>query len=265
MDKKLLVIAHRGASDFLPDNTILSFDRATVERADMIELDVRKTADGRLVLYHDWYMRYPCNANKGPGISRMVSHSRYKQLQRCCEESGFQLATLDEVLERYGGRIAINIELKAGGYEQEVIDLIHKYALNGSVVLSSFIPWVIKKLKDIDGSIKTGWIVGQEQIIKANYLVRALMVWLFGKLDADSAHLHYEMVTPEILERFHSRNTPVYAWTVNDLKIMKNLIDIGVDGIITNKPGKLHAVLNNTAVSELPISEFDLRAVAIKG
>ena len=265
MSKNVLVIAHRGASDLLPDNSIPSFDQALAEKADMIELDVRKTADGYLVLYHDWYMRYNCEAYSDLGVSRMVSHARYSQLQRCCEQNGFELVTLDEVLARYGGRIAINIELKAGGYEQEVVNLVHRYGLSSSIVFSSFIPWVIMKLKDIDGSIKSGWIIGQEQVLKVNRLARVMLGWFFKKMKADSAHLHYEIVTPEVIGRFHSQNMPVYAWTVNDSKIMSDLIEIGVDGIITNKPGRLNSILNGDNLDNVSDIEFFTRLAKVGG
>lgn len=263
MIRKMLVIGHRGASDLLQDNTILSFDRALIEKADMIELDVRKTADGQLVLFHDWYLSLRCNAYKGAGVSRMVSHASFDQIRECCTENGFQLATLEEVLSRYGNRIGINIELKAGGYEKEVLDLVYRYDIRDTVVLSSFAPWVVRKLKDLDNSVKTGWIVGQERILKANRGARIIMSWIFERLGADSAHLHYEIVTPEVLDRFHSRGIPVYAWTVNDIEDMKHLIEIGIDGIITNKPGALRSLLSEEAAvsDELSFAGSPVNAV----
>jgi glycerophosphoryl diester phosphodiesterase len=250
MKHDVLVIAHRGASDLLPDNTIESFDRALVEKADMLELDVRKTSDGQLVLYHDWYMKPVDNSYRNQGFSKPASHASYSQLYDCCLNDGFQLAILEDVLARYGGKISINIELKAGGYEKEVVDLVHKYDLAGSVVLSSFFPWVIMKLKDIDSEIKTGWIVGQEQVLSVNRLARTILGFIFKKVKAHSAHFHYEIITPEIIYKFHRWEVPIYAWTVNDIDIMKHLIELGVDGIITNKPGQLYSILNGKPASE---------------
>jgi glycerophosphoryl diester phosphodiesterase len=117
-------------------------------------------------------------------------------------------------------------------------------------VLSSFAPWVVKKIKDLDSGLKTGWIVGQERVLKANRLARWLMSWIFDELGADSAHLHYEILTPEVVARFQSRNIPVYAWTVNNIDRMKYLIEIGIDGIITNRPGTLRSILNGDAISD---------------
>jgi glycerophosphoryl diester phosphodiesterase len=243
MGKSPLIIAHRGASEFLPDNTIASFDQAIIDKADMLELDVRKTADGKLVLFHDWYLPVSRQGRRESSVTRLVSHTSAEEIQVYCEQRGFDLAYMDEVLERYGGRIALNIELKAGGYERELLELIDEYKLLTDVLLSSFFPWVIKKIQNLNHNVKTGWIVGQEQIIYFNRLARTFARKLFGLIGADSAHLHYEIVTPAVLRYFHAHGVPVYAWTVNDPLQMKTQAQMGVDGIITNRPGRLYTIL----------------------
>lgn len=246
MGKNPLIIAHRGASEFLPDNTIAAFDQAIADKADMLELDVRKTADGKLVLFHDWYLPVARRGRRESSVTRLVSHTSAEEIQAYCEQRGFDLAHMDEVLERYGRQIILNIELKAGGYEKELLELIDEHQLLDQVLLSSFFPWVLKRIQNLNPGIKTGWILGQEQIIYFNRLARALAKNLFGPIGADSAHLHYEIVTPEILRFFHARGAPVYAWTVNDPEQMESLARLGVDGIITNRPGRLHALLTDT-------------------
>jgi len=265
MKHDTLVIAHRGASDLLPDNTIESFDRALLEKADMLELDVRKTADGQLVLYHDWHMRLTGNSYRMQGLSRPASHASYHQLYDCCLKNGYQLALLEDVLARYRDKISINIELKAGGYEKEVVDLVHRYDLSESVVLSSFFPWVIMKLKHLDSRIKTGWIVGQEQVLSANRLARAILGFIFKKVKADSAHFHYEIITPEIIQKFHSWEVPIYAWTVNDIDMMNHLLRLDVDGIITNKPGQLYSILKDKPIAETKAVSEDSQLMVIGG
>ena len=121
------------------------------------------------------------------------------------------------------------------------------------------------KLKDIDSSIRSGWIVGQEQVLKVNRLARVMLGWFFKKIKADSAHLHYEIVTPEVLNRFHDQHMPVYAWTVNDPEIMSHLIEIGADGIITNKPGRLNAIKDGRAGEYISDIEFVTRPATVGG
>jgi glycerophosphoryl diester phosphodiesterase len=238
MVKKVLVIGHRGASAYLPDNTIESFRRAVIDGADMIELDVRKTADGELVLYHDWYL------DTAFGVSKPAALATYKELSEYCRDRGFQITRLDEVLSEFSEKIALNIELKAGGYEQDVLDTLSRYNMSAGVVLSSFFPWVILKLKSIDNKIKTGWIVGQEQVLFLNQFGGPFVEMFFGLMKAESVHLHYKIITASLVRHFHDRGFSVHAWTVDDIDLINKLIEIDIDGIITNKPGQLRALLD---------------------
>jgi glycerophosphoryl diester phosphodiesterase len=164
-------------------------------------------------------------------------------LKELYQAKGFELILLEEILEHYNDSIYLNIELKAGGYERDVVALIGDFKLKNRVVISSFFPWVIKKVKDIDNQVRTGWIIGQEQVILLNRLARPVVSLLFKKIEADSAHLHYEIVTPSVVKHFHDRQAPVYAWTVNDNEVMKRIIDANVDGIITDRPAVLNSAI----------------------
>ncbi len=215
---------------------------------------MRSTSDGVLVIYHDWFVPIESQINPDIQKQQLISHTSFKELRDYCRSDGFELATLEQVLSRYGNRIDLNIEIKAADYEQAVIDMIYEFDVRDSVLLSSFGPWIVRKLKYLDSTLKTGWVVGQERILKVNRMGRILLSFIFEMLGADTAHLHYEMITPEIISRFHARNIPVFTWTVNDANLMKQLIDLGVDGIISNKPGLLYAVAND----ELPVERKSL-------
>jgi len=259
MNHQILNIAHRGASEYFPDNTLESFDQALRESADMLELDVRKTVDGRLVLFHDWYVMAGPNDEPDMRVTRLVSHVSYDELQAACEAMGFRLATLAEVLARYKNRIGLNIELKASGYEEDVADQIRELGEVENVVVSSFLPWVIAKIKNIDARIKTGWIIGQEQVILLNRLARPVVFMIFKELEAWSAHLQHEIAAPSVVGQFHKRGIPVYVWTVNDPAAMRELVDMGVDGIITNRPGVLHSVLHPVTAGPIAPNESAAR------
>ncbi|NLI15414.1 MAG: glycerophosphodiester phosphodiesterase [candidate division Zixibacteria bacterium] len=233
-----LLVGHRGASAYKPDNTLESFRQAIAEGADMIELDVRKTADGELVLYHDWYL------NSDFGISKPAAIATFDELAAFCLTRGIRLTTLDEVLGELGDKIPFNIELKASGYERETLEVISRHKTADGLILSSFFPWVILKLKSLDSSVKTGWIVGQEQVLFFNRFGGPPVEWLFGLTKAESVHLHYKIITAGLIKRFHSKGVSVQAWTVDDIETANRLIEYGIDAIITNKPGQLRAYLD---------------------
>ncbi len=237
MKNNITIVGHRGSSAFLPDNTIESLDQAVREKADMVEFDVRQTRDGQLVLFHDW------DIWTGEGLARPVASVDYSDLRDRCKEKGFELARLEDVLIRFSGKLKLNIELKAGGYEEAVIEMVTAYSNPDEVVLSSFFPWVILKLKHLNRSIRTGWIIGQEQVLFMNRLGGPFVGNLFSLCRADVAHLHYNIITRRLVDKLKRQAVPVFAWTVDDFRIASRLIEIGVDGIITNRPGDLRSYL----------------------
>jgi len=232
-----------------------SFRQAIADGADMIELDVRKTADGELVLYHDWYL------DTEFGVSKPAAIATFDELAAFCITRGIRLTTLDEVLGELADKIPLNIELKAGGYEQDVLNTLSRYRMADGFVLSSFFPWVILKVKNLDSKIKTGWIVGQEQVLFLNQFGGPPVELLFGLMKAESVHLHHKIITAGLVKHFHGRGISVQAWTVDDLEVTNRLIGYGIDAIITNKPGQLRAYLNGK-LDEYQKQQFLTRAIS---
>ena len=244
MKNDVLNIAHRGASAFLPDNTIESFDRALAEKADMIEFDVRKTADGKLVLFHDWFIRsininfdvgrYTQNTSNSVGfnVTRLVSHTRFKELLDFCTKKGFRLATLDEVLEGFGHRIGINIELKGSMTGEAVVLLIEEYIKNNNwnynqIIISSFNYEELKKVKSLQPSIKLG-------ILVADSLTTSLQ--FAEELGAYSIHIDRESINKQFIDDAHQRQLKVFVYTVNCTEDIKRMQDLKVDGVFTDYP-----------------------------
>lgn len=237
MQNNITIVGHRGASAYLPDNTIESLEQAFREKADMVEFDVRQTRDGELVLFHDW------NITTGEGLALPVASVDYGELKRQCKAEGFELARLEDVLILFGGKLKLNIELKAGGYEEATVEMVARYVDPEEVVFSSFFPWVILKLKHLDRTLRTGWIIGQEQVLFMNRLGAPFVGNLFKLCRADAAHLHYNIITRRLIDKLSHQGVPVYAWTIDDFRIASHLVEIGVEGIITNRPGDLKAYL----------------------
>jgi len=245
MQNIITIVGHRGASAYLPDNTIESLDQALQEKADMVEFDVRQTRDGELVLFHDW------NVMTDEGLALPVASVDYGELKRRCRAKGFELARLEDVLIRFGGKLKLNIELKAGGYEEAAAEMVARYIDPEEVVFSSFFPWVILKLKHLDKTIRTGWIIGQEQVLFLNRFGGPFVGNLFKLCRADAAHLHYKIITRRLIDKLRRQGVPVYAWTIDDFRVALQLAEIGVEGIITNRPGELRSYIQ----ARMPISD----------
>jgi len=217
----MLVIGHRGAAGLAPENTISSLQAATQAGVQMVEVDLRSTRDGRIVLSHD-----PTLARTHDD-RRRLSQLTLAEAQDVGEREGRQIPTLQEFLQ--AASLPVNLELKESGMEAQVIEAIRGFP--HKVLVSSSYPNVLKKIRALDGKLPLGLIVGP----KAGILLPVLM-GMAGNLDLHSIHPVHDLVSPLTMRMMRRGKAKVYAWTVNtvhDLQLMKGF---GVDGIFTDYP-----------------------------
>ena len=220
-----LVIAHRGASVELPDNTLAAFAMAAEQGADGIELDVQFSADGRLVIYHDFILE-PLTGNK-----QKVSDLTLAELKDLDLGDEQTVPTLDELFEMMGPRFLYNIELKDfswrdNGLETAVADRVESFGLENLALISSFSPWSVRRARRaFHGSIPVA-LVRKKGIFKHGY-------WLAS---GEADHPHYSLVNEDYMAWARKRNYRVHVWTVDDPDQASRLVQLGVHGIITKKP-----------------------------
>jgi len=243
--KKTLNIAHRGFSGKYPENTMRAFDEAVKAGCDGIETDLHMTKDGILVICHDETI------NRTTDGSGNIAEYNYNELSKFDagikygqEFQGEKIPSLDEFLAYVKDRdLLINLELKNNvidyeRMEERVIKKIYEYKLNTRVILSSFNHYSMIKAKKIDSKIKTG-LLYSESIYNVHKYAK--------KLKADALHPFYQYVFDEnIVKKIHDMGISINAWTVDSEIHMKKLINLGIDGIITNYPDRLYSV-NHTA------------------
>jgi len=225
-----LNIAHRGASAYARENTAAAFEEAIARNADMIELDLRQTSDGVIVLHHDPDVPTP------DGKGRPISHMSFAELTGLAEADGQGPATFADILAQFGDRIAMNIEIKNGGFEREVVRMLKADPPAFEPVISSFKPEIIKRIKKMDRSIKVGLIVGSKNLDVLSLLARPFIKKLFSGLEYDNFHLHKSLVSQDVLDGFSDAGYSVYVWTVNDPEEMRRMLRLGVTGIISDVP-----------------------------
>ena len=227
--KRPLVIAHRGASVDFPENSLDAFSGAFDQGADWIELDVRRSKDGVLVVHHD---------------AHLADGSLIRDLDsECLPEEVPSLAEAFEASESMG----INIEIKHLPGEPDfdevdlvceaVVGLVRAYRPVDKVLVSSFDMNAINRIKETDPLIATGWLVAERS--------DGIQI-----LDRVKAHNHAsinpwdDLVDESLIEQAHFRGLNVNVWTVDDESRILQLSEWGVDGIITNLPGLAVEVLN---------------------
>ena len=238
-----LIIAHRGACAYAPENTLAAFCEAMAQGADGIELDAKLSADGHVVVIHDATVD---RTTGGHGAVRQLSLEALKSLEAGSffdeRFRGEAIPTLDEVFSEVGQTILINVELTnyaspSDALPDKVADLVIQHGLEENVFFSSFHPLNLMRiarrlpdaplamlaLKGLPGSLARGW-VGR---------------WAAPRI----MHPFYSDVSAAYLEREHKRKRQVNTWTVNDPLEMKRLFKMGIDGIITDDPRLARQVL----------------------
>ena len=206
MPHRPLLLGHRGAraTASVPENTHASFDLALQHGCDGFEFDVRLNGCGRALVCHD---------PKVDGIT--VSDATANQL--------LDFPVLEDVLQRYGKRAFLDIELKVPGLESKVLDLLREYRLEEDYVVSSFLLEVVKELKARTAKAQTGFICDKPA---------SLAAW--RESTAEYVIPKHSLVTRKLVEEVHNAGKKLLTWTVNDSKTMLHLADWKVDGIISD-------------------------------
>jgi glycerophosphoryl diester phosphodiesterase len=226
----VLVIAHRGASGTCPENTLAAFRRAAAIGAHMIELDVQLTADGEVVVMHDWTLERTTN-----GTGAVADH-RLVDLQRLDAGSWFGPAfrgetvpTLAAVLDSVA--LPVNVELKPrgeDGLEACVLAVVRRTGGLDRVVFSSFAPEALVRLRALsdDAVLAVLW----EDPSPTEGLLLA------ERVRARAVHLRKDAVSPPAVDAARTRGLAVRAWTVNEREDFDRMQGAGVDGVFTDYP-----------------------------
>jgi glycerophosphoryl diester phosphodiesterase len=232
----VLNIAHRGASGTFPENTLSAFRAAIAAGAAMCELDVQLTRDGAVVVIHDDTVD---RTTDGTGQVAELTLEEIKRLDASAKFKGGtirgeRIPTLDEVFEVTAGKCGLNIELKAGGLEHQVAQIMNaRNAFRDSIVSSFDWEW-LKKTQQIDQRIRIGLLTDDKPV---DLMMNAVA------MRAYAINPHCDIVTADLCTAAHQRGFKVFTWTVDSEPRMRALIECGVDGIMTNYPERLRAVM----------------------
>ena len=231
-----VIFAHRGASAYAPENTLAAFELALAQKADAIELDVKLTADGRVVVMHD------ATVDRTTGAHGRVRDMSLEDLRALSAGSFFseqfqneKIPTLEDVFEAVGRRTFINIELTNYNSPRDqlvenVCTLVKKFELQKRVMFSSFFALNLSRARAYLPEVPRG-------LLAFNGVLGAWarsFGFTFGKYQA--LHPHLNNATPQQIQRVHRLNRRIHVWTVNAADDMRRLFNWGVDAIFTDDP-----------------------------
>jgi glycerophosphoryl diester phosphodiesterase len=229
-----LVIAHRGSSGERPENTLPAYELAVAQRADMIEIDLHRTRDGAIVIYHDEELA----ALGGRGE---IADATLAEVRALDAGEGLRVPTLDEVLEGFGRRIPFNLELKQSlrgpyeGLEDLTLQRVEAMGILDQTLFSSFYDPVLEVLRRRSPKARIGVLVSGRA--PEGWRERA------RRFGAEAVHFWVGLATPEAIAAAHGDGLKVHVYTVDHPDEMRRLIDRRVDGIFTNYPRRMRSLL----------------------
>ncbi len=243
------VIAHRGASGTLPENTLPAYALAVEQRADMIEIDLHRTRDGAVVIAHD------------EGLERLggrgeIADATLSEVRGLDAGNGERVPTLDDVLDRFGPQIPFNLELKRGaradypGLPAAALEAVETRDLLGQTLFSSFHDSVLNGVRGASRKARIGLLLSPRDPGRPFERARAV--------GAEALNPWIGLARRELIEEAHAEGLAVYVFTVDAEEDMRRLLDLGVDGLFTNHPDRLRALVGS------PEGNFTQKVESIK-
>jgi glycerophosphoryl diester phosphodiesterase len=246
--KRPLIMAHRGGMGLWPENTLYAFERAAAMGVEVMEIDVRQSSDGEIVVIHDETVD---NVSNGNGAVAELDLQELKSLDFAYDfikdggekpelrGSGITITTLKELFQRLqGSYFNIDIKVNSAGFVRDVLELVRSEGMMERVVIGSFYGNIVN-------------LVNSEapEFITSASATEAWVMFLLNKVglgrlhqpsgvayQVPATHKGMVVVTPSFVRSAHSAGQEVHVWTVDDPSEMRRLLEMGVDGIVTNRP-----------------------------
>jgi glycerophosphoryl diester phosphodiesterase len=233
----LIIIAHRGASAYEPENTLRAFQLAIEQGAQMIELDLHLSADGHVVVIHDETLDHTTNWRG------RVAQLPLAEIKRADAGNGERVPTLDEVLDLTAGKVRLYLEIKDPRAVAPVLQTLRGRRCQDEMLLASFDLALMKQLGAEVRDIELGLILGTTSFhprvrYREAFPWRALREWNYQVLS-----MQVELCFPYLARRVKASGKQLYVWTVDSERQFAQMTARGVDGICTNRPAALAAWL----------------------
>lgn len=225
-----MIVGHRGAAGYEPENTLLSFQKAIEIGVDWIEMDVHRSSDGHIVVIHDDTVD---RTTRGHG---KVSEMTLAELKNLDAGKGQKIPTLQEAIDFSKGRARVIVEIKQEGTEADVVDAIERNDIIYAAMVASFSTRSIRRVKEINPEIKTAAIFSRLPIdFKA----------LARDVRADSVFMRKDIVSQAIIEEAHKNGFTVNVWNEDNPEDIRKYAAMGPDMMSSNFPDRLKQLVQS--------------------
>ncbi len=252
------VIAHQGGDGLWPSNTMFTFERAVEMGVDVLEMDMHGTADGKLVIMHDSTVDRTTN---GSGRINEMTLAEIKALDAGYNWSeddgqtypfrgmGITMPTLEEVFTAFPD-YRMNIEIKQA--EPSIIEpfcqMIRDHQMENQVLVPSFNQESVKEFRQACPEVATS--AGESEVIAFFVLSKLFLENNYNPeataLQVPEMRSGLTVLTQRLIDAAHKRNMEVHPWTIDDVEDMQRMLDMGVDGIITDRPDLMMDLLGRS-------------------
>lgn len=268
LDRRVIAFAHQGGSFEGPSSTLAAIERALGVGATAIELDVHATSDRRIVVCHDETVDRTTNHQgaiadftleqlremdnaywwiEGATVSPGQNDEAYVERGRAPEDRAFGIVTLEEVAQRFPG-VLLNLDIKRTDpdvepYEELLADELRRLDRLSSVIVGSFHDVAIQRFRTLAPSVATSAATGEAATFYFSMLEGVPSVPPIAAFQVPASYGDVTVVDERFVQTAHDANIAVHVWTINDEDEMGRLLDVGVDGLISDRPTPLAQVL----------------------
>ncbi len=237
--KEILIVGHAGGKKTGPENSLKAFKKAIELEADFIEFDLRISKDNQIVIIHD-----PDTLNS-TGMPGLVKDKTVQQLKKLDIGEGETIPTFREVLELIDNKIKLLLHINATNIEKQIINLLREYQYIENTIVSCMIHKVLFKYRLLEPNLKLA------ALVNINFKEYDFPSWEIRKRLIDDAlenkfyaiNPEYHLVDNQFVAYAHQNNLKVFPWTVNEKHDIQRMINIGVDGIISDDIPLLKSLL----------------------
>jgi glycerophosphoryl diester phosphodiesterase len=268
LERRVIAFAHQGGSYEGPSSTLAAIERALAEGATAIELDVHATADRQIVVCHDETVDRTTNHHgaicdltlaqlremdnaywwiAGETVSPGRAASQYLERGQAPANRDFGIVTLEEVSERFPG-VLLNLDLKRTDpdvepYEELLASELRRLERRSSVIVGSFHDTAVQRFRAFAPEVATSAATGEAATFYFSMLEGVPSVPPVCAFQVPAVYGDVRVVDERFVEAAHVAGIAVHVWTINDAGEMNELLDVGVDGLVSDRPTRLTQVL----------------------
>ena len=274
LERRVIAFAHQGGSFEGPSSTLAAIDRALSNGASAVELDVHATRDRTIVVCHDETVNRTTNHAgaiadltlaqlndmdnaywwvPGAPVSPGLSPNQYPDRGKAPADRRYSIATLEEVVRAFPG-VLLNLDIKQSDpdvepYEQLLADELRRLERTESVIVASFHDLAIQRFRSLAPGVATSAATGETAAFYFSLIEGTPVLPPAVALQVPATYDEVEVVTERFVEAAHDGGVAVHVWTINAIDEMNRLLDLGVDGIISDTPTPLAQLLKERECS----------------